>query len=115
VGYNSQRSRTDTKGAAVPPSFPAAPLAFIEVALGLLDGTFLIGCHAIDPSRTDWLKRDPAVFQSRREFLRRQHLAVPPTWVLNLDFRCGVSAAYFDVVPPIAVRASAKGGATIKQ
>ena len=61
----------------------------IAAILGLIDGVLLIGWHAINPAHTDWLKSDPAVFQAGWEFLRRQPLAFPPTWISTLDFPFG--------------------------
>lgn len=85
------------------PAFGAGTLAWIATIIGLLDALCLLGWHTIDPSSTDWLKSDPTVFQAGWEFLRRQPLAFPFTWIFNLNFPFGISAAYLDVIPIIAV------------
>ncbi|MGH6890387.1 MAG: DUF6311 domain-containing protein [Rhizomicrobium sp.] len=90
-------------GPASSPGFRAVSLVCIAAVLGLLDAAFLIGWHAIDPLHTDWLKSDPTVFQAGWEFMRRQPLTFPPTWISQLNFPFGISAAYLDVIPIVAV------------
>lgn len=85
------------------PAFKAQSFALIAVAFGLLDALLLLGWHAIDPSHTDWLKSDPTVFQAGWEFLRRSPSIFPITWVYRLNFPFGISAAYLDVIPLVAV------------
>src|SRR5438552_10874780 len=83
---------------------PAALLiAALSALLGICDGALLIGWHAINPANLDWLKSDPTVFQSGWEFLRREPWSFPPTWIGRLDYPFGISAAYLDVIPLVAV------------
>lgn len=84
---------------------PDLLLAVIAVLFGLCDGLLLIGWHAINPHNTDWIRSDPAVFQSAWEFLRREEWTFPPTWLPKLDYPFGTSAAYLDVIPIFAVPA----------
>ncbi len=93
------------------PSRPAEGRASYETLLfacfaalsGSLDALLLIGWRQIDPSNLRWLKGDPAVYQAGWEFLRRQSWAFPPTWIDRLDYPFGISAAYLDVIPIVAV------------
>jgi hypothetical protein len=78
-------------------------IASICTLLGICDGVLLIGWHAINPGNLDWLKSDPTVFQAGWEFLRREPWSFPPTWIGHLDYPAGISAAYLDVIPIIAV------------
>lgn len=85
------------------PTFGAGTLACIATVIGLFDALCLLGWHVIDPLSTDWLRSDPTVFQAGWEFLRRQPLTFPFTWIFNLNFPFGISAAYLDVIPIVAV------------
>lgn len=75
-------------------------LAFLA---GSLNALLLIGWGQIDPTNLAWIRNDPAVYQAGWEFLRRQPWTFPPTWLAHLDFPFGISAAYLDVIPIVAV------------
>ncbi|HEY3637911.1 MAG TPA: DUF6311 domain-containing protein [Rhizomicrobium sp.] len=77
--------------------------ACFACAAGILDALLLFGWHDINPSHLDWLRGDPAVYQAGWEFLRRSPWTFPPTWIAGLDYPFGVSAAYLDVIPIVAV------------
>src|ERR1700722_701934 len=81
--------------AIVFPSF-----AFIA---GIIDAFLILGWHDIKPSNLDWLRGDPAVYQAGWEFLRHAPWAFPPTWIGRLDYPFGISAAYLDIIPIVAV------------
>ncbi|HEY3777875.1 MAG TPA: DUF6311 domain-containing protein [Rhizomicrobium sp.] len=70
---------------------------------GSIDALLLLGWGRIDPTNLAWLKRDPAVYQAGWEFLRRQPWTFPPTWLAHLDYPFGISAAYLDVIPIVAI------------
>ena len=70
---------------------------------GVFDALLLLGWHDINPANLDWLRGDPAVYQSGWEFMRHAPWAFPPTWIGRLDYPFGVSAAYLDVIPIVAV------------
>ncbi|MGH6890385.1 MAG: DUF6311 domain-containing protein [Rhizomicrobium sp.] len=78
--------------------FPAFALA-----AGSLDALLLIGWRQIDPTNLAWIGKDPAQYQAGWEFLRRQPWTFPPTWLAHLDYPFGISAAYLDVIPIVAV------------
>ncbi|HEX3665251.1 MAG TPA: DUF6311 domain-containing protein [Rhizomicrobium sp.] len=81
----------------------SAFLACFAALIGFLDALLLLGWHDINPSNLDWLQGDPAVYQAGWEFLRRSHWTFPPTWISHLDYHFGISAAYLDVIPLLAV------------
>lgn len=75
----------------------------IAAALGAIEAGLLLGWHQIDPTQLSWLRNDPAVYQAGWEFLRNAPWRFPPTWIPHLDYPFGISAAYLDVIPVIAV------------
>lgn len=75
----------------------------IAVVLGVLQAGLLLGWRRIDPSNLSWLNGDLAQYQTGWEFLRRQTWTFPPTWLTHLDYPLGISAAYLDVIPVVAV------------
>lgn len=77
--------------------------ACFAVLAGMFDAFLLLGWHDIDPANLDWLRGDPAVYQTGWEFLRHVPWTFPPTWIGRLDYPFGVSAAYLDVIPIVAV------------
>jgi hypothetical protein len=77
--------------------------AIASATFGLIDAVLLIGWRQLDPANLAWLKVDPALYQTGWEFLRWEPWHFPPTWLDRLDFPFGVSAAYLDVIPVIAV------------
>lgn len=95
------------------PDAPASPLASVgrgrwlfpafAFVAGSLDAILLMGWRQIDPTNLAWIRKDPAVYQAGWEFLRRQPWTFPPTWLAHLDFPFGISAAYLDVIPIVAV------------
>jgi len=70
---------------------------------GIVDAFLILGWHDINPSNLDWLRGDPAVYQAGWEFLRHTPWAFPPTWIGSLDYPFGISDAYLDIIPIIAV------------
>lgn len=95
------------------PDAPASPFASVgrsgwlfpafAFVAGSLDAILLMGWRQIDPTNLAWIRKDPAVYQAGWEFLRRQPWTFPPTWLAHLDFPFGISAAYLDVIPIVAV------------
>jgi len=79
------------------------PFALLASILGTIAAGMLIGWHQIYPVNVAWLRKDPAVYQAGWEFLRRDAWHFPPTWLAHLDFPFGISAAYLDVIPLVAV------------
>jgi hypothetical protein len=79
------------------------PHAILATILGSIAAGFLIGWHQIDPANVAWIRKDPAVYQAGWEFLRHEAWRFPPTWLDHLDFPFGISAAYLDVIPLVAV------------
>jgi hypothetical protein len=85
-------------------ALPNAPLfALVALVLGILDAGLLLGWQQIKPGDLTWLRGDAAVYEAGWEFLRRQAWTFPPTWLAHLDYPFGISAAYLDVIPIVAV------------
>ncbi len=95
MGVGETRSKR-----ALPPTLLFAAIAIV---FGTLDAGLVIGWRQIDPGQLAWLRKDPAVYQAGWEFMRHAALNFPPTWLAHLDFPFGISAAYLDVIPLVAV------------
>jgi hypothetical protein len=77
--------------------------ACLAILLGLSDAALLIGSRQINPTNLAWLNGDPAVYQAGWEFLRHSRWSISPVWISRLDYPFGISAAYLDVIPILAV------------
>jgi len=81
-----------------------APLfALVAFLVGMFEAAMLLGWQQIDPHNLSWLRGDAAVYEAGWEFLRRQAWTFPPSWLAHLDYPSGISAAYLDVIPILAV------------
>jgi hypothetical protein len=75
----------------------------LAIAIGFANAVSVIGWRQLDPANLSWLKIDPALYQTGWEFLRHEPWRVPLTWLNRLNFPFGVSAAYLDVIPLVAI------------
>src|SRR5437016_350760 len=75
----------------------------LAIAIGFANALSLIGWRQLDPTNLRWLKIDPALYQAGWEFLRHEPWHVPLTWLDRLNYPFGVSAAYLDVIPLVAI------------
>ena len=82
----------------------AFPDVVTAVVLGTLLGWMLFGDAALDPSDNSWMSGDAADYYIGWAFFRHEtswHL--PLLWSRDLGYPLGVSAAYWDVIPPLAL------------
>jgi len=85
-------------------TIPAQVLLVIAAAaVGALEAGLVLGWQQINPGHVSWLRGDPAVYQAGWQFLRNGPWRFPPTWLPHLDYPFGISAAYLDVIPLVAV------------
>lgn len=85
-------------------SIPAQVLVAVAAGVvGAIEASVVLGWQQINPSHVSWLRGDPAVYQAGWEFLRNGPWRFPPTWLPHLDYPFGISAAYLDVIPLVAV------------
>lgn len=107
VSDNSKRKRTSPLTAQLVGRFLSLSenqfIALIALAFGIIDAVLLLGWRQIDPRSISWLKGDAACYQIGWEFLRHQNWTFPPVWLAHLNYPFGVSAAYLDVIPIVAV------------
>lgn len=86
----------------------AAPLARLDGALALILGAALawtlFGGHVINPFDTSWLTSDPGDSQVGWSFFRHEPAwHFPLLWSGALGYPLGVSTAYWDIIPPLAL------------
>lgn len=76
---------------------------FIVALLAGLINVWTLG-RGLNPTNLTWLDGDPTQYQAGFEFLRHQKgWNFPITYVSSLGFPLGVSIAYLDSIPPLAV------------
>lgn len=79
-------------------------LCCLSVVCGYLNVWLLVGSRHISATNLSWLIGDPAQYQVAWEFMRHQvgwHF--PLTRVDDLGYPLGISAAYLDVIPLVAI------------
>ncbi|MGH9617703.1 MAG: DUF6311 domain-containing protein [Acidobacteriaceae bacterium] len=83
---------------------PDSPLYLcFAVVLGTLTAGSILGWHNVDPRNLGWIHADPSIYQAGWEFLRHSRRIFPPTWIDDLNYPFGISAAYLDVIPLVAI------------
>jgi len=79
-------------------------LLAVAVVGGLAHAVLLLGWPVINPLNLEWLKGDPAAHYLGWAFYRHErHWGFPLTWTTRLGYPVGVSIAFQDSIPLIAI------------
>jgi hypothetical protein len=85
-------------------SRPVLYLLPAVMILAIVNVFLLVGWRIIDPTNVSWMRGDPMAFQIGWEFFRAEpQWNFPPLWTYRIGYPIGVSAAYFDSIPLLAI------------